>query len=140
MGRKYSADLVLIYFIPALVRDPVFIAQHEARVQVSGKSKAFIQDQSHTVIAVPGRMQDLTIDIEAGKKFAALLQFHKGIIVFLYLNIRIIFCFEEFMKRGNEVTLTFQQDKFYSFILEFLHKTCMVWMKMCNQQIFYLLE
>src|SRR6185503_3082073 len=98
----------------------------------SRERKAFIDDQCHAIVAVTRRVEDLSVDSKAGKEFSAVFQFQDEVIVLLDLNIGMGFCFEEFMERCNEVTLTFQQDIFYSFILEFLHKTCMVWMEMCD--------
>ena len=73
MAREVLPDLKLVNFVPAFTRFDIFDI-HKGRMQIACKGIAFIQDQCHTVVAVTGCMQELSIHPKTGKKAAAVCQ------------------------------------------------------------------
>ena len=73
-------------FIPAGLRRFI-AATHKGWMQISCKGIAFIQDQCHTVVAVTGRIQNLSTQSEAAQKAAALFQVQPDVVTLFDLDI-----------------------------------------------------
>ena len=139
MTRKDSCDHVLLDFIPASACLDV-IRVHKSWMKISCKDKAFIEDQGYTVIAVPGCVEDLSVQPYAGQKRPAVLQLQDEIIVLLDLNIWEGLAFEMIGKRRHKIHLAFRQDKFRPVVFEVLDQSGMVGVKMGDEQVLELLE
>ena len=96
MTRKNSGDLMLVDFVPALMAYLVFFWNHETGVQVAGEGEAFVKDQGHTVVAMAGGMENLSVQPNAREKLAAFFQLQNEVILLIDLDVGIGFPFEEF--------------------------------------------
>ena len=109
-------------------------------MQVARKGPAFIQDQRDAVIAVPGRVQDLAPQPDACQKFSALSQVDNEIIILCDWYVGKILAFEIFRKGRDAGSLEIQNDEMDALQLELLDETRMVWVEMCDQQVFDLVQ
>src|SRR5215207_4059100 len=139
MPGEDPGDFVLADFIPAFT-SPGVINIHKARVQIASKHEAFIKEQGYAIVTMARRVDDLSVQANAGKKFSAIFQFQGQVIVLCDRHIGEFLPFEIFGKRSDESCLTLRYDQLYALILKLLCEPGMVWMEMGDQQIFDLLD
>jgi len=113
---KYPRDLISADLFPAGTSGDV-IDIHKTGMQVSGECKAFVEDQGYAVIAVTGRVEDLSDQANAGKKCPAGLHFQNEIIFLCNRNMGKVLAFEEFGKGTDEVGLAIRNDQLYALVL-----------------------